>query len=281
VMDVEGLTDVISLTVNATDGSVCSDTLENENFEIAFSSEEYISGLDYALGTSLDTNNSSCALQVITNTVNNPWARYSIDIDIASNGLVPGDQLLFKIDGNSKEGKSRIEVVEDFIPNTGEIGYSFGNDWSTYQKTITIPNNISKLSIWLFSNYGSSNPGIGLYDNLTVSKIINGGASLGNKKNSNDLNSADNAIINSIDEEFKIFPNPTSGILNINLSSYYDREVRIYIYNSINQVVKTYFFEKNHKQIEEIELLNLSNGLYYLGLQSNNNYKSVSFILRK
>ncbi len=150
---------------------VCTDALENEDPSIVLSEGRFVAGLDVVVGTSEETNNSTCAL-IVTNSDEGPSvARYHIPIDLALNGIEAGDELFIGIDGNSSQGRARIELNQDNSVNSALAANTFGSDWSRYESTITVPSGISTLDIWLFSNYLESEPGSAVYDNLIVRKV--------------------------------------------------------------------------------------------------------------
>jgi len=149
----------------------CPDYIANEDGGIPLPVGSFGSGLDFANGVSDVTNGSECAVQLFNNDIGQPWAKYSIPINLSANGIKAGDKLYFSIDGYSSYGQARIEVVENGRPNTWKIGHSFGQGWSTHEQTIVVPTGISTLNIWLYANYATSDVGYAHYDNLVVRKV--------------------------------------------------------------------------------------------------------------
>ncbi|WP_273567521.1 BspA family leucine-rich repeat surface protein [Maribacter halichondriae] len=164
-----------NLIVRKVEGSDCPDILANEDDDILLPVGTFGSGLDAANGVSDVTNGSECAIQLVNNDTNEPWAKYAIKIDLAENGITAGDELYFSIDGNSTNGQARIEVVENGRPNTWQIGHDFGQGWSTHEQTITVREGLQSLDIWLYPNFKNNVPGFAHYDNLVVRRAIPAG----------------------------------------------------------------------------------------------------------
>jgi len=84
--------------------------------------------------------------------------------------------------------------------------------------------------------------------------------------------------INSVlDSQIKIYPNPTSGILNIDLSNYKNAGLQI-----TNILGQTLFAEKNiSNNVKTIDLSNYSNGIYIINIETNNKVYTSKFILEK
>lgn len=76
------------------------------------------------------------------------------------------------------------------------------------------------------------------------------------------------AIDASAQLEVAVFPNPTNGELNIDLSQYAGRAVRLDLLNAQGQVLKTMEIDEVQTQIEQMNLSNFENGLYLLRVQS-------------
>ena len=75
-------------------------------------------------------------------------------------------------------------------------------------------------------------------------------------------------IINK--NEVHIFPNPTTGIIKIDLVSNQNTEIKIY--NSVGQEILTL------KNVTEIDLSNQSDGIYFITIISNDLNYSTKFI---
>ena len=152
----------------------CPNDIANLSNDIVFS--------DYRLGSGADTkttvanSNGSCGIRVVNNDVNQPWAKYQLLIDLATNGLVPGDELDISAEAFVENGVGRLELVQDNTSNTALISKTFSADNSSPNLTgrITIPSGITTLNFWLHCNYNLSNQGGSvIYSNLSVSKVSN------------------------------------------------------------------------------------------------------------
>ncbi|WP_298477165.1 BspA family leucine-rich repeat surface protein [uncultured Maribacter sp.] len=149
---------------------VCSDTIENEDASVSIELGVLVGGIDSVTGTNIDTNNSDCAIEVSNTDVGEPWGRYLIEINLAQNNIQAGDELTIGIDGKNTTGVARIEVNQDNAPNSSLLDKTFNSTWSRIEETITVPAGIETLDIWLFSNYGQTEGGTAIYDNLVVKK---------------------------------------------------------------------------------------------------------------
>mgnify|MGYP000415710583 FL=1 len=81
--------------------------------------------------------------------------------------------------------------------------------------------------------------------------------------------------------EVTVFPNPTSGILNLNLNKYAGQQVLITVVSTSQQEVYSKSFSEKHNLVEEIDVTNLANGVYYIMFKSNGSSESQTFILTK
>ncbi len=66
-----------------------------------------------------------------------------------------------------------------------------------------------------------------------------------------------------LDNNIMTFPNPTSGIVQINMVNYMGAPVELNVFNSVQQSVLTKKFAGDHRAEEEIDLTGLSSGQYY------------------
>ena len=65
-----------------------------------------------------------------------------------------------------------------------------------------------------------------------------------------------------------IFPNPTTGILQLNLENYMEYSLKLNVFNTSQQNVMTHMFEENHDATEIIVLGNhMADGLYYIVIE--------------
>ena len=78
-----------------------------------------------------------------------------------------------------------------------------------------------------------------------------------------------------------IFPNPTNGELNIDLTSFLDSSLIINVFNSVGQLIFERKLEANHEIIESIELSNLASGIYYLKIKNETSLMESTVVLTK
>ena len=79
-----------------------------------------------------------------------------------------------------------------------------------------------------------------------------------------------------------VFPNPTTGIVNIDLTSYSGKSVRIDLLNSSNQSLEGLDVGNNHGDSVQLQLQGYADGIYYISLQSlGEETKSLPVILQK
>jgi hypothetical protein len=80
--------------------------------------------------------------------------------------------------------------------------------------------------------------------------------------------------------EMLIFPNPTTGVLNIRLSEQETKLSRIEIYNSMGELVISKEIANNHYQLD---MSSYNQGIYFIQMHGSNskNYYTKSFNLLK
>jgi hypothetical protein len=66
-----------------------------------------------------------------------------------------------------------------------------------------------------------------------------------------------------LNSEIMAYPNPTSGIVQINMENYMGAPMELNVFNSVQQSVLTKKFAGDHRAEEEIDLTGLSSGQYY------------------
>ncbi|TVZ14962.1 BspA family leucine-rich repeat surface protein [Maribacter sp. MAR_2009_72] len=189
--------DTVLVNVFETLNTTCSNDLFNEHAAIVLPSGTTALGVDTVAGTSDDTNGSSCALEVGNMDSGQPWGTYRIKIKLDEYGIVAGDELFIGVDGKSVSGTARLEINPDNRANSALGANTFGNEWSRYETTIMVPQDIESIDLWFFSNYAQQNAGNALYDNLEVINLSSGnsGKSYTETKSENSL---------------AIYPNPAS-----------------------------------------------------------------------
>ena len=152
--------------------SSCPNYFTNESNTIVFSGYE-IRGLDASEGTT-DAFESECAIQ-LTETDRKKYARLVTTIDVAENNLEAGDELRIRVDAKALENAAaHIDVVANNEASQIIETHAFanGNQWSRFNKVITVPANATTIDIWLYADYGRGN-GSSIYDNLFVRNLSN------------------------------------------------------------------------------------------------------------
>ena len=150
----------------------CPNYFTNESNTIAFSGYE-IRGLDASEGTT-DAFESECAIQ-LTETDRKKYARLVTTIDVAENNLEAGDELRIRVDAKALENSAaHIDVVANNEASQIIETHAFanGNQWSRFNKVITVPADATTIDIWLYADYGRGN-GSSIYDNLFVRNLSN------------------------------------------------------------------------------------------------------------
>ncbi|WP_282050569.1 BspA family leucine-rich repeat surface protein [Maribacter aquivivus] len=205
----------------------CQDDIINEDLSIILPSGTLIGGVDTAVGTVVETNNSECALIVGNIDNGQPWGRYRIAINLVDYGISAGDELLIGIDGKNLTGNARIEVNRNNQPNTALISHNFNNSWSRYENTFTVPSELTTIDIWLFSNYSQSNLGEAVYDNLVVRNLSNTG-----ENNAPIANAG-----NDIEVEDEDFNGIETVLLNASNSVDFDGELVSYVWTENETII--------------------------------------------
>ena len=80
---------------------------------------------------------------------------------------------------------------------------------------------------------------------------------------------------------FSVYPNPTSGILNLNLSDYRNKVLEVVIMNMGGQSVWQRSFNSDHQVQESVNISRLSDGLYYIVVNTSNSRSTKSIMLKK
>ena len=115
--------------------------------------------------------------------------------------------------------------------------------------------------------------GTSVYDNV---QVLGGSAGAGSAAKSPDLPlDSESEALNSetlpatnTEDLFEVYPNPTSGILNLNLAGYTGQAADVFIMNTANQLVWQRRFDSNHASEETIDLGTLQDGMYFVVVQS-------------
>lgn len=86
--------------------------------------------------------------------------------------------------------------------------------------------------------------------------------------------------VGSQSSEITLYPNPSSGTVNIDLSAYTNKEVEIKLYNQNNQLLETNRVDQNHPNEVSLIFDEYPEGYYYLLFQSLDGWSTKAFILK-
>ncbi|MCK4922367.1 MAG: T9SS type A sorting domain-containing protein [Bacteroidales bacterium] len=78
--------------------------------------------------------------------------------------------------------------------------------------------------------------------------------------------------------QLNIYPNPSNGMLTIEIGNAQHSDINIEIINMVGKKVFTKVF-RDHKSIEQIDLSSLSKGIYFVKMNSENYTKTLKLIL--
>ena len=158
--------------IDETDG--CPNQLINEDSAITLPKGSS-NDLEIAVGTPNNTNGSECALKLANVDSNTPFVRHNISLDLNTLGISAGDELYVSLDAEGTDGIPRLEVSPNNATNGNLLYHTFGAGWTNFNGTFIVPNGLTTLNLWLFTNYNSPNPGTVYYDNLSVINLSKNG----------------------------------------------------------------------------------------------------------
>ena len=175
-----GCTAVFDLKVTVideTDG--CPNQLINEDSAINLP-KGTSNDLEISRGTPFITNGSGCALELSNTDINSPNVKHNIALNLNTLGIVAGDEIFISLDAESTNGIARFEAIKDDVPNQHLLVHSFPSTsgWSSFSGSFIVPNGLTTINLWLFTNYQSNSPGTVIYDNLTVINLSNTGGNI-------------------------------------------------------------------------------------------------------
>jgi regulation of enolase protein 1 (concanavalin A-like superfamily) len=113
------------------------------------------------------------------------------------------------------------------------------------------------------TNYSSNSTVTASFSNVSVS-----GNNFQLLLNSNDEFSQMNTIDKQSLTDFNLFPNPTTGELNIELMGYNGKPVAFEVYSTIGQLLFTKQINEMHSDIERLNLSTLAKGIYLIRVTS-------------
>lgn len=82
-------------------------------------------------------------------------------------------------------------------------------------------------------------------------------------------------------QELNVFPNPTAGVLNIDVSDFIDQQIEIQMFNALGSLVWSRKVDRLDTTLISADMSNLSQGVYFLQLTSNGTRVSKEVILSK
>jgi len=86
------------------------------------------------------------------------------------------------------------------------------------------------------------------------------------------------AIENTYEKTFDIYPNPTSGLIRIESDSEFSLECALEVYDYYGRIVMLKQLKKENNQ--EIDLSQLSKGIYYMRIKDKSNYLYQKVLLK-
>lgn len=161
-------------------------------------------------------------------------------------GVIPETPQIKAIDPISDE-ENWTQIAGTFIAEGGEEYLTIGNFFSD--------EDTEKISIWgsPFLNWGYY-----YFDSVSLTPVI--------------LSTNDEIL----DNQLKVYPNPTSNLVTIELTNNYSSNVTYKLYNLLGELIYT---SESNDQLFSIDISDLSRGIYLLELtdaQSNKVVKKIS-----
>jgi len=219
-----------------------------------------------------------------------PDGTYHASLQAIDNSFINSpfsNEIIFTINKNSPP--TLVNSLEDKILFTNAV-YNFQIPNNTFADidtvagdhlnyTATLADN-SSLPNWLIFNENThtfvASPTIDNVGTISVKVTV---TDLSNQSASDEFNITVNQevnINNLINSEIKIYPNPTSENLNIDLTNY--KNVNLEIVNTLGQII---FTEKNiSNELKNINLSNFAKGIYFINIQTDNKVYTKKFILK-
>ncbi|MBE2206102.1 MAG: T9SS type A sorting domain-containing protein, partial [Saprospiraceae bacterium] len=71
--------------------------------------------------------------------------------------------------------------------------------------------------------------------------------------------------------DFEVYPNPTGGELNVDLSHYVGRAVRLEVYSLEGKLLQFREIDEVQTNLENLSLSQYANGMYFIKVQSQDN----------
>lgn len=154
--------------------------------------------------------------------------------------------------------------------NVGVVGYNVFNGLTKVNATTILGNSYVVTGLSINTNY-----------DFTV-KAIDAAANISNASNvlSVTLNLITGVEKNNFENNSIIFPNPTTGLVNIYVDNDNQGILKLKIFNQVGEEVYQFADSKNQKMFTiDFNLNSLPSGLYYVDIQ-NDNFKTVKKIIK-
>jgi len=185
----------------------------------------------------------------------------------------------------SNSAGSNELVLEDYIQvgSIPEVGFDFEVSGSEVLFTNTTIN--ADQIIWHFGNGISSNQdqtrviyeSDGTYDVMLIAFNACGSDTI-TQQVAITITDIDDFSLKSI----QVYPNPTSGIVNIDMTGYDGIAIRIEAINSVGQIILTHDVDQSAVHLQpKLELNSFESGVYYLKISYNESYHIYPIIVQK
>ena len=164
----------------------------------------------------------------------------------------------------STDGGKTFKIYEQYVS-----GIDFEND-QFYSKSLVVKYEFSNTTIFRFRCLASSNNDHVYLDQI---EVLEGKENYAYKKIilTDPLKSTtNNKEDNSSTEIIKLFPNPASNVVSIDLSTAEGKKGSIEIYNLLGSKLSRTIFKENHPKIMELPVDYLENGYYSVCVKTNN-----------
>ncbi|KAA3633076.1 MAG: HYR domain-containing protein [Bacteroidetes bacterium] len=94
-----------------------------------------------------------------------------------------------------------------------------------------------------------------------------------------DVNTPESSITDK--DDFNVYPNPTAGLLNIDVTSFLDESMEIEMFNALGKIVWRQKVDRLETTLITANMTNLADGVYFLQVTSNGKRLSKQIILNK
>ena len=178
-------------------------------------------------------------------------------VTVTYSPTIGGDALATKnekleLDAQAEPRRTRLGWVSDMLVETDYFVLQKMDENGEFMDVETL-NGATTPGLNFYSSYDES-PAEG--DNLyrIMSVLVDGSVRISATKlvNHNEIN------------QIKVFPNPATEFIDVDLTNYIGKNVNIYLYNQMGQVERTFVIEEADAQPFHIEVVQLKSGNYFL-----------------